>query len=691
MPVVINLLSSPVEAPAPRARAKSPAAGLQRAAPSRRLDYDVLDLTGDTPRHELQSRPSATSQAKRPAAAAVLSDDFLFFSDDFNTTGDLDGSPKNVVDDRATKKQRMTVNQKSIAESSVRTQQRSFSGVSKPIGNSTLQAAGSKRSNATRDDIEFTSSPHFGYDSRPLGQKSALTKSPRANKENVIKPAALSRVNLDSDPFASSPPLPPLPQVAPPKEPVAWDHISSSAPEASLRSDPFASSPRALNRSFSEVIDLEDSDSLPGSPGFSDDEFPDINDIKFKQPKPRSITSQARVQKLKKPSQTSKASNTMTAEEKSRDKAAKAAAREAEKKRKDQKKQLAREQKARDKVKAAALAEVNKIRTDKKTSTPEMIVDIPSSLNASTTLQIETLLQDLRVQCQPWSNPAANVIKWRRKVAARFNEELGHWEPIPLRIEPESHALVILTAAEFVELALGSEGSDIEAHVSRMRQDFSDHTLIYLVEGLTAWMRKNRNVRNRQFVSAVRNAGEEEPNAPPPSTQAATGRKRKNAAPQEYISEDSVEDALLNLQILHGVLIHHTNAAVETAQWVAVFTQHISTIPYRRQREQSNMESAGFCMETGQVRTGDGAKDTYVRMLQEIVRVTAPIAYGIAAEFDTVSNLVKGLEEDGPLRLEGVRKSANKDGAFSDRNIGQAVSRRIYKVFTGRDERSTDV
>lgn len=96
-------------------------------------------------------------------------------------------------------------------------------------------------------------------------------------------------------------------------------------------------------------------------------------------------------------------------------------------------------------------------------------------------------------------------------------------------------------------------------------------------------------------------------------------------------------------------------------------------------------------MESGQVKTGEDAKDTYVRMLQEIVRVTAPIAYGIAAEFGTVSRLVRGLEERGPTLLEGVKKSANKDGAFSDRMVGQAVSRRMYKVFTGVDETSTDV
>ncbi|MDA4131992.1 MAG: hypothetical protein OK454_02540 [Thaumarchaeota archaeon] len=384
-----------------------------------------------------------------------------------------------------------------------------------------------------------------------------------------------------------------------------------------------------------------------------------------------------------------------TADERKHEREKKTAARDAEKERKRQEKERAKEERLREKDMATALAEVNKIRTDKKTSTPEMIVDLPSSLNETIRAQAETLLQDLGVSYQSWQSPTENVIKWRRKVSSRFNDELGYWEPVPTQIESEKHALVIVSASEFVELALGPEGADIAAHVRKMRRHFPHHELVYLVEGFTAWMRKNRNLRNRQFVSAVRDGlgGDEASSsaaaaAVPPSSNPS--RRRRNNPPQEYIDEDKMEDALLELQILHGALIHHTAVPVETAQWIAIFTQHISTIPYRRQRDESTA-AAAFCMETGQVRTGDGSRGTYVRMLQEIARVTAPIAYGVAGEFGTVSELVRGLEAGGPLRLEEVRKSANKDGAFSDRAVGQAVSRRIYKVFTGRDERSTDV
>ncbi|KAK0634619.1 ERCC4 domain-containing protein [Bombardia bombarda] len=439
-----------------------------------------------------------------------------------------------------------------------------------------------------------------------------------------------------------------------------------------------------MPRSFSEVITLDDSD--------SDDEFPDISTVDptklVKTASARNAPARPAPRPPAQRPQPKQPALRKTDDEKAKEKEEKAAAREAELERKRLEKERAKQERALEKERAAALAEVNKIRTDKKVSTPEMIVDFPATINHAIKLQAESLLKDLDVQCATWTSPVDNVVRWRRKVKSRYNEELGHWEPVPMCIEPDNHVMVLLPAAEFVKLVLAGDSGTLEAHVGRMQTHFPNNTIIYLIEGLTPWLRKNRNLRNRQFVSAVRSGLDEDSatassaDAPPPSG---------TIPPQTYIDEDTIEDALLQLQVLHGVLIHHTTAAVETAQWVAVFTQHISTVPYRRQREDSNAAAAGFCMETGQVRTGDGARDTYVRMLQEIGRVTAPIAYGIAAEFETVSQLVRGLEAEGPLRLEGVRKSANKDGAVSDRAVGQAVSRRIHKIFTGRDETSTDV
>ena len=73
--------------------------------------------------------------------------------------------------------------------------------------------------------------------------------------------------------------------------------------------------------------------------------------------------------------------------------------------------------------------------------------------------------------------------------------------------------------------------------------------------------------------------------------------------------------------------------------------------------------------------------DTFVKMLQEVNRVTAPMAYGIANRYPSALDLLDAMKRQGPTMLENVRKSANKNGALTDSRIGPAVSKRLYKVF----------
>lgn len=261
--------------------------------------------------------------------------------------------------------------------------------------------------------------------------------------------------------------------------------------------------------------------------------------------------------------------------------AAKAEKKQQQREEEKERKRLLKEEKAREKQLAADLAEVNKVRTDKKISTPEMIVDLPVSIEGdSVDTQIREFLKNLQVQVTSYISPLPNVIKWRRKVTAQFNEELGHWEPILQEVRSESHVLCLLSAKEFVDMASVNsaelDGQDLEAHVLKLKSKYDASTPIYLIEGLETWTRKNKSIRNRAYQAAVLSQTDVQVAGAP--TAGPSKRKRPAA---EYIDEDMVEDALLRLQVMHGCLIHHTAVPVETAEWVANFTQHISTIPYR--------------------------------------------------------------------------------------------------------------
>ncbi|KAG5954972.1 hypothetical protein E4U57_003823 [Claviceps arundinis] len=460
----------------------------------------------------------------------------------------------------------------------------------------------------------------------------------------------------------------------------------NAQPKQGCESDPFTDGPSSPARAAgtNDVLICID-DSSEASSKSSDDELPSIMDMDLTKQRVRSpmrrTQSDTTWSSHKAPKKTRAPKKTTTTTTRPKQTAAE---REAEKENKRREREQLKAEKMVEKHRLAALAEVNKLRTDKKVSTPEMIVDLPSGLDAGLQIQIAQMLQGLGVEHTTWSCPNHSMIKWRRKVISKFNQDMGRWEPIPQRIVQEEIALVIFVAEEFVSLAL--QGA-LPERVSELQRQNGRKKLIFLLQGLTAWSRKNRSIRNRKFTSGVRAADDVSAAAAASSSRPS---KARAAAAAEYISEDIIEDAMLSLQVEHGILLHHTAVTIDTAKWVINFTQHISTIPYRKQRDQAT-SVAGFCMESGQVRTGDDAQSTYLRMLQEIVRITGPIAHGVAGVFKTVTELVHGLEEGGPETLAEVKKVANKDGALTDRNVGQAVSRRVHRIFTSTDENSTDV
>ncbi|KAL8950881.1 MAG: hypothetical protein Q9222_003115 [Ikaeria aurantiellina] len=375
-----------------------------------------------------------------------------------------------------------------------------------------------------------------------------------------------------------------------------------------------------------------------------------------------------------------------------------------EKEEAQEQRRLLKEEQAREKQKDKDRAEANKLKLDKKLSTPEMIIDLPLSVDGtSVDTQIKEFLKQIGVKVTSYPAPCPNVIKWRRKVDSRFNVDTGQREKLQVKeIDTEKHVMCLMAAEEFVELATAGGSNDsqmLDDHVKRIRAAFNECVPIYLFEGLDVWFRKNRIAQNRAYQTAV--LGQDD------TTKRSTTAARHKKQQTGVVNEDIIEDALVRLQVVHNCLIHHTAATVETAEWVAHFTEQISQIPYRN--EQMARDS-NFCMDSGQVKCGKDPEETFINMLLANVRVTAPIAYGIAAKYANVDRLVQGFEVKGPLALEHlkvresfleckedrhadimVQKSANKDGSLADRSIGPAISRRLHKVFTDLDPTSTDI
>ena len=389
-------------------------------------------------------------------------------------------------------------------------------------------------------------------------------------------------------------------------------------------------------------------------------------------------------------------------------------------------KQLEKERKAVQKQKAADLAEANKSKLNKKESVVEMIIEMPGELDSkSIGTIVGEKLKELGAAVEFQSEEVSltddvtryedigSIIQWKRKATSKYEEEHDHWVPLDRTVvRHENHILVHLTVDQFATIAIGDPSSstsaevthetmkrNLDGHVAHQRARRKDSKLVYLVQGMQAWLKKGQSAKNREHTAAVRAlSGQNDEGASaataPTASQSKRKRPKKSSLPQvdmSAITDEVVEDLLLHLQLNHQpIAVQHSTSAPNTALHIIAFTQQLSTRPYRLAQLHNNIKSASFCTDNGQVRSGDGPAATWINMLQEVQRVTVSMAYGISAEYPNVQALARGFKEDGRMMLENVRKSANKDGDWTDKRLGPQVSKRLYKVFTGRDPTATD-
>lgn len=266
-------------------------------------------------------------------------------------------------------------------------------------------------------------------------------------------------------------------------------------------------------------------------------------------------------------------------EVKARDKQREKERKAKEKERDHERKRLEKVEKAKRKQKDAEIAEVNKAKLDKKDSTPEMIVDLPATIHGQKLdSQTREFLRNLDVETSQYESLVPNVVKFRRKVKARWSSDEGMWEPLHrVEVNEENHIICLMPAEEVIGMATTQENTKaIDVHVTKLKNAYPHCVLIYVIESLAKKLRESKTAANRRYQNEVLNQGQTED-----TNTSQTTKRRKAPVVPVIVDEDIIEDALLRLQVMNGCLIHHTASYIETAEWIATFTQHISTIPYK--------------------------------------------------------------------------------------------------------------
>lgn len=417
-------------------------------------------------------------------------------------------------------------------------------------------------------------------------------------------------------------------------------------------------------------------------------------------------------------------------------------------KRTDAEKEAEKEAKRREKESKAAakqlekdILEVNKVKTNKNVAVREMMLDMPGNLkNKSLGNQVEEFMKEQEVPVSYYSDEVdmtelsehgtptrqGSVIRWRRKLTAHYDEETDEWKPLPRpKLTTEKHIILHLTADEFAMIVAISPASlftadmdasstpsldrlkqNLDTYMTLLRSRYSSTTVILLIQGLSAWLKRNASAKNRAYTAAVRahNAEQLESGSTCVSVPVSRRKPPGSKSPSldlSWLSSEHIDLVTMHLQLHHTpIQIIHTTSPSTSAHQILLLTQHLATRPYRLAETARNLRHANFCTTTGQFRTGQGSPiETWLLMLEKLPRLTASMAQGIVtAGYESPAALLREFktteERDGRREamglLEDVKKAANRDGAWSDRRLGKELSKRLYKVFMGTDPSSMD-
>lgn len=168
-----------------------------------------------------------------------------------------------------------------------------------------------------------------------------------------------------------------------------------------------------------------------------------------------------------------------------------------------------------------------------------------------------------------WSSPIPNLIFWKRKVVAEYDEKLGYFVPIPEVIRPEQHVLIYMKASELLEI---ESDSSMDELIQRLMKEFPKSKILFMIESIDALLKKIKNDRNRRYADVIR-------------ANIELNNLEKNnletiLMPSEEIDE-KIENMMLRLQLVHNTFIVNTSSVENSAEWIYVLTGDISTIPYK--------------------------------------------------------------------------------------------------------------
>ncbi|KAJ7435256.1 hypothetical protein FB451DRAFT_1418284 [Mycena latifolia] len=308
-------------------------------------------------------------------------------------------------------------------------------------------------------------------------------------------------------------------------------------------------------------------------------------------------------------------------------------------------------QAARDKEERKEYKDANKLVNDKKTTLKDMELVFPPTLADSALYR--AFVAHVAQYDMPVSVAGTNIVRrydvfsWRRTMRKEYDPVAREWLPVPPHVRTEGTYLIYMSADE---LARCIRDEDCVKNVVRQVRAVCSGQIFLMVYGLKAYL------------------------------------KRKS--PGRYTMAQ-IECAVAVLQMVEHTHLMYVDTVEDAVARLYDLSADLGIKPYKL-IERSHLP---FCADT-RMTTGAGLADTWVKMLQQVHRVTESGARGMTDAFPTANALFEAYEAAPPGRgrddlLAGctalLQVSHRTDGVAKQRPVGSALSQVVGTVMYGTD------
>ncbi|XP_077528372.1 structure-specific endonuclease subunit EME2-like [Haemaphysalis longicornis] len=333
-----------------------------------------------------------------------------------------------------------------------------------------------------------------------------------------------------------------------------------------------------------------------------------------------------------------------------------------------------------------------------------VVLDFRLLEDASSMEVVSDTLRQAEIRSEVRTLPVERAVSWNRTALSLDQEDCTlareqveesdvlvvlPWDQFLCLVASQKQAGPLLIAVffifrtlAFIKCTMGDPGvrtqPSLGEHLLSIQGVYPGKQLSYVVYGLEKYFKKEKSRVNAQYRALVL------------GSQQATARKTKKpggAYDGPSLTRKDIQEAVVPLQLDHGVTIATKETPQELAEYLVKFTRALAERPHREAKQSRPFHR----LAPGSLSKHDSLRRTWQAQLEQFASVSRDIAEAIVSRYPAPRLLLQAYQAcehkaAGEALLADIQVRRGAGVLESTRRVGPAISGRIYRFFVASDQ-----